>query len=181
MKFPILLLAAASLSFAQDSQAPKKAISNIELTVYVVSGQAQSPAGAKDEVPQDLASVVQQFHGVFMYKSYKMIDQLELRSRNGGEAEIGGQISWQTGDGPLLMGEYHFQYKNAVVLPGQRTVHVTGLRLEITRRQLGLPAPSIVVLVATDIDVADGQKTVVGKTAVNGDAWFLVVVPKIIY
>ncbi len=181
MKLPIsLLLAAASLVLAQDPQAPKKAASNIELTVYIVSGLAQPPAGAKDEVPPDLSSVVQQFHGVFMYKNYKLIDQFELRSRNPGGAEIGGELSYFNG------GQYHFQYRNAHVFPQDpHTVHIDGLRLDITRRPPGPAlqgaAPATVVLVSTDLDVGDGQKTVVGKSAVNSDGWFLVVVPKIIY
>ena len=180
----LLLAAAAVLAWAQDKQPqPLKQPSNIELTVYIVSGLAQPPAGAKDEIPPDLSSVVQQFHGVFTYKSYKLIDQFELRSRNGGGAEIGGELSYFNG------GQYDFKYARAAVspLPAENSVvHINGLRLDITRRPPGPlstqeRAPVTVVLVSTDLDVPDGQKTVVGKSAVSGDAWFLVVVPKIIY
>ena len=38
-----------------------------------------------------------------------------------------------------------------------------------------------VALVSTDLDIKDGQKTVVGKSALNGgDAVFLVIVAKVI-
>jgi hypothetical protein len=60
-----------------------------------------------------------------------------------------------------------------------RLVHLDGLRLEITRRRAN--RPDIVALVSTDLDIKDGQKTVVGKSAVNGgDAVFLVIVAKVI-
>jgi len=176
-----VLLVMGALVCAQEKGVPKGVletkgnVSNIELTVYLVSGLANPPAATKDEVPPDLNSMLQQLHGVFMYKNYKLVDEFTLRSRNNGGAELGGEIDY------IPRGQYDFRYKFARVYPGEHVVHIDGLRLEISQRSLAPNlAPATVALVATDLDVADGQKTVVGKSAHNGDGLFLVVVPKII-
>jgi hypothetical protein len=166
------LIAVAGLSPAQDRKispllvAPA-GVPNVELTVYLVSGLAQAQASGKDEVPADLAETLQQLRGVFAYKSYKLIEAVTLRGRSGRGAEVGGQLPDYS--------QYNFKYLNARVSPeAPHMVHLDGLRLEITRRQS-------VALVSTDLDVRDGQKTVVGKSAVNAtDALFLVIVPKVV-
>jgi hypothetical protein len=48
-------------------------------------------------------------------------------------------------------------------------------------RRRANPANHTVALVSTDLDIKDGQKTVVGNSALNGgDAVFLVIVAKVI-
>jgi hypothetical protein len=206
----VLILAAAALGFAQaPASAPKPALAappagragyglpggglmyaNIELTVYVVSGLAQPQAGASAaELPDDLASTMNSMRGVFSYKSYKLINAFTLRGRNGGGAEMAGDL-------PMNMWTYDFKYGTANVYentPG--VVHINRLRLEISKKISGIsmvrpnntPNPvsqlnsGMVALVSTDLDVKEGQKTVVGQSAVNGtDALFLVIVPKVL-
>jgi hypothetical protein len=178
-----VLAAAAALANGQDKAGVPAPVSqgnpmnvNIELTVYVLTGLSQPPAGAKDEVPQDLVGMLQQLHNVFMYKNYKLLDEFELRSRNFAGAEVGGELPYFAG------GQYDFKYRAArAATSTSRVVHIDGLRLEITRHSALNTVPTTVALVQTDLDVTEGQKTVVGKSAVNGsDALFLVVVPKII-
>jgi hypothetical protein len=162
---------------------------NIELTVYLVSGLAQPQAGAAaGELPDDLAATLNQMRGVFAYKTYKLINAFTLRGRNGSSAEVAGEM-------PLNNWAYDFKYNNANLsesTPG--VVHINHLRLEITKRGIVPRAaagketanPLIygtnpVALVSTDLDIKEGQKTVVGQSAVNGtDALFLVIVPKVI-
>jgi hypothetical protein len=166
---------------------------NIELTVYLVSGLAQPQGGAATaaDVPDDLSATLNQMRGVFAYKSYKLMSAFTLRGRSGSAVEIAGEL-------PVNNWSYDFKYRNAIVY--QTTpdvVHITGLRLEISRRgptlaraggepgaTKGSPAVFVsqpVVLVSTDVDLKEGQKTVVGQSAVNGtDALFLVIVPKVI-
>jgi hypothetical protein len=147
------------------------------LTVYAVSGLAkEQPNSPAEELPDDLAATIKQLRGVFMYKSYKLIDEFTLHGRNNSAAEIGGEIPYFAG------GQYNFKYGMANVgMETPRVVHINGLRLEITRRSFPNTVPVTVALVKTDIDLREGQKTVVGKSAVNGtDALFLVIVPKVI-
>jgi hypothetical protein len=164
---------------------------NIELTVYLVSGLAQPQAGAAADLPDDLAPTLNQMRGVFAYKTYKLISAFTLRGRNNSSAESAGEL-------PLNNWSYDFKYRMAEVLESTTgVVHLYGLRLEIGRRGIARVAPvgskesatstitlasaNPVVLVSTDLDIKEGQKTVVGQSAVNGtDALFLVIVPKII-
>jgi hypothetical protein len=166
---------------------------NIELTVYLVSGLAQPQAGAAAELPDDLAATLNQMRGVFAYKSYKLINAFVLRGRNGSSAEVAGEL-------PLNNWTYDFKYGNANLFEGTPgVVHINRLRLEISKRGSTLtraaapgvgqaptfsaftPTSNTIALVSTDLDVKEGQKTVVGQSAVNGtDALFLVIVPKVL-
>ena len=172
-----LLIALAGLTSAQErplvlALTPPSGAANLELTVYLVSGLAEVQAGVKDEVPQDLTATLQQLRGVFAYKSYKLMEAVTLRGRNQGGSEVAGELPDYS--------HYDFRYVRARISPETpHVVHLDSLRLEITRRHAD--RNDNIALVATDLDVKDGQKTVVGKSAVNGkDALFLVIVPKVI-
>lgn len=172
-----ILTALAGLASAQDKRVvsppnPPGGTANLTLTVYLVSGLAEAQAVAKDEVPQDLAETLQQLRGVFAYKSYKLIEAVTLRGRNNGGAEVGGELPDYS--------FYDFKYGRArISAEVPHMVHLDSLRLEITRRHSN--RIDTIALVSTDLDVRDGQKTVVGKSAVNRtDALFLVIVPKVV-
>jgi hypothetical protein len=164
-----ILTATAALVCAQDKPAPNTPL-NLELTVYLVSGLAQPQA--KDDVPADLASTLQQLRGVFAYKSYKLIEAVTLRGRNNGGSEVAGELPDYS--------HYDFRYVKArISAETPHVVRLDSLRLEITRSHVN--RNDVIALVSTDLDIKDGQKTVVGKSAVNGtDAVFLVIVPKVV-
>ena len=150
---------------------------NVELTVYLVSGSSQ---GAADELPQDLASAAKQLHGLFQYKRYRMLESFVLRGRDGREGNTSGIL-------PGSSSAYDFRYRSATVSGGTpRVVHINGMGLlvrtptggrnqkgEMEYRNAGLN---------TDIDVAEGQKVVVGKSSVNGsdEAMILIVTAKVV-
>jgi hypothetical protein len=169
-----MLAASAALAWGQDKPALPAAFTplNLELTVYLVSGLTQAQASDKDEVPQDLASVLQQLQGVFTYKRYKLIEAVTLRGRNMGGANVEGGLPDYT--------RYVFRYARARISPETpHIVHLDGLVLKIVRGFKTTSEP--IAVVETDLDIKDGQKTVVGKTSVNGpDAIFLVIVPKVV-
>jgi hypothetical protein len=169
-----IALAAAAPAQEQKRLAgeERRVEANVALTVYLVSGLAQADQGAKDDVPQPLAETLQQLRGVFTYKTYRLIDTVTLRGRSYSGAEVAGELPDNS--------QYDFSYTRARVGSGApRLVHLDGLRLSITRRR-GAGADTL-ALVSTDLDVKDGEKTVVGKSAVNGvNALFLVIVAKVI-
>ena len=138
-----------------------RANANVELTVYLVNGYAQAQPTAKDEVPSDLPATL-----------HKLIEAITLRGRNFNGSEVAGDLADYS--------HYDFKYRSAVITgEAPHTVRIEGLRLEITRRVRQQDA--VVAPVSTDIDIKEGQRTVVGKSAVNGsDALFLVIVPKVI-
>ena len=170
----VLLGLAGSLLAQQQkhiSPAPGKEPSGIALTVYLVSGFAQ-PQAVKEEVPQAVSEALQELREVFKYKSYGLIEVVTLRGRNLSGAEVAGVLPDRS--------QYDFKYARARISPeSPRILHLDGLRLEITRGHSG--RNETIALVSTDLDVRDGQKTVIGKSVVNGaDALFLVIVPKVI-
>jgi hypothetical protein len=63
-------------------------------------------------------------------------------------------------------------------------VHIDGLNLKLTRTSIraGKEETETIASIYTDLDVRDGQKTVVGKSSLNigGDALILVIVPKLV-
>lgn len=166
-----ILAASAAVVLAQDKQAVG---TNIELTVYLICGSTQ---GTADEVPQDLEPTMKQLHSIFAYKSYKLSESFILRGR-GGRSNTEGIVP---GNGL----HYRFGY-NQLRISGDapRAVHVDGLNLLLTRTSIraGKEEVETIASIYTDLDVRDGQKTVVGKSSLNigGDALILVIVPKIV-
>lgn len=174
--------AAAALAWAQDKQSEPSA-PNVELTVYLLSGSMQGTAA--DEVPQDLASTVKQLHGLFAYKSYKLAESFVLRGRSASGNNF--QRAYTQGVLPGTGMHYNFSY-NRVRLSGDkpRMVHIDGLVINLSTPTVytkdGKGRNETVASISTDLDLAEGQKTVVGKSSINnaGDALILVIVPKVI-
>jgi hypothetical protein len=83
---------------------------------------------------------------------------------------------------------YDFSYERVQVAADKpRVVHVASLGITLTTP----PAYSVVekkelhttvAAISTDLDLVEGQKTVVGKSSINnaGDALILVIVPKVV-
>ncbi|HEY7338040.1 MAG TPA: secretin N-terminal domain-containing protein [Bryobacteraceae bacterium] len=159
---------------------------DVELTVYLISGLAQ---GQGDQVPQELAATVKQLHALFAYKSYKLADSVMLRGRPvvGVDNRGGAQV-----DGAALNGRYalSYQYLN-VSSEAPRTIHIEGLNFRLNQPHSGTVTADgktttvtdyndMVARISTNLDIREGQKTVVGKSSVgSGDAVILVIVPKV--
>jgi len=168
-----ILAATAALVGAQDKQPATN--TNVELTVYLLSG---SPQGTADDVPQDLGPTVKQLHSVFAYKSYRLSESFILRGRSGNAFTEG-----------ILPGNglhYRFGYRRLQVSgAAPRAVRLDGLSLNISKPSVVQDGKQLVYGVAsinTDLDIREGQKTVVGKSSVDttGDALILVIVPKVV-
>jgi hypothetical protein len=155
---------------------------NIELTVYLISGNARD---ASDDLPKDLASTAKQLHGVFAYKSYKILQSFVLRDRESANQSYGAPST--SGTIPGSNSTYDFQYRTLTVSGGTpRVVHIDGLRFSVqtptgTRDQNGRPEHENSTI-NTDLDAGDGQKVVVGKSNLRGsdDALILVITAKVV-
>jgi len=176
-------IVAAVTAAVKRFDVPPQPQPNVELTVYLISGLAQ---GQGDEVPQELASTVKQLHGLFGYASYKLADSLLVRGRPSSDTlRTGAQV-----EGVALNGHYFFSYQYVTVSSETpRTVHIVGLRFDLNRPKTvtKVNGPAVqretsvetVARISTDLDVREGQKTVVGKSSVgSGDAVILVIVPR---
>jgi hypothetical protein len=172
MKRLFWILAASALLSAQD----KQQTTNVEFTVYLLSGSAQ---GTSDDVPRDLGPTVTQLHSVFAYKSYKLSESFILRG-GAGMASTEGVL-------PGIGLRYRFGYFR-LRLSGDapRAVQLESLYLELTKPAIGLKDGKqlyeTVAKISTNLDMRDGQKIVVGKSSLNigGDALILVIVPKVV-
>jgi hypothetical protein len=150
---------------------------NIEFTVYLVSGLTQ---GAADDVPKELASTAKQLHGLFPYKSYRILQSFVLRNRDGREGSTNGSLN-STG------ASYNFRYRSATVSSGTpKIVHIDGMSLTVQTPTPHVDKDGRVIYnnagINTDIDAGEGQKVVVGKSSINGsdDALILVVTAKVV-
>jgi hypothetical protein len=172
-----ILAVTAALACGQEKASAPQA-TNIELTVYLLSGVAQGDTA--DDVPADLVSTVKQLRSIFNYKSYKLTESFMLRGRLGAAARAKGVLPGVAGM------NYEFRY-NEARMPSETPglFRITGLRILLTKAPRRLGGETIVDTVAsidTDLDIREGQKTVVGKSSVSitGDALILVIVPRLV-
>src|SRR5580704_9514613 len=119
-----ILVVTAVLVCGQGKPSSSQA-SNIELTVYLLSGVAQGETA--DDVPQDLAATVKQLRSVFNYKSYKLSESFMLRGR------LGGGAGGASAQGVLPGGSgIHYEFRYSSVQTSSETsplFHINGLRI----------------------------------------------------
>lgn len=149
---------------------PPAPVRNVELTIYLLYGAAQESASAS--VPQDLDATVKQLRGIFPYKSYRLMDTIVLRARDGERAENSGSLPGGS------RASYRFSYQRGTIT-GQTP---RMLRIDQLFLQLSFPAENGQTQIQTNVDAREGQKTVVGKANIANteDAVFLVITPKVI-
>jgi len=180
MKRLISILAiTAALACGQEKPSGPQA-NNIELTVYLLSGVAQGET--TDDVPQDLVATVKQLRSIFNYRSYKLTESFMLRGRLGGGASAQGVLPGGSG--------IHYEFRYSAAQASSETsplIRINGLRIVLTNNYYrrggdGKSVPDPLASISTDLDIREGQKTVVGKSSINstGDALILVIVPKLV-
>lgn len=147
---------------------------NVELTVYMIL--ASSKTDGEPENPE-LAPVFKQLRGLFAYKSYRLIDSLMLRGRDGernGQSQ--GSVEIPTSSGSARA-PYRFRYFALTVNSAGSASSVRIENLDFLLNGTGVNGD-----INTDIDVGEGQKVVVGKSNFTGgdDAIILVITAKIL-
>jgi hypothetical protein len=167
---------------------PPPAAKNVELTVYLLLASDQE--AITSSVPPDLESIVKQLKTTFAFKGFRTIDTLVVRSRDKQGADVKG-LAKLDADIPNPS-TYTFGYKAASILSDDqgRSIRLDGLRFNggIMVKNAQVEGGSIVqyqareAAFATDVDVREGQKIVVGKAAVGGtnSALILVITAKIL-
>jgi hypothetical protein len=170
--------------------------SNIELTVYMVSGTADAKM-TTDEVPADLGPTVKQLHGLFPYKSYRVLQSFVLRVREGHDGRDSGTLKApdyariqplkNPADRAEVNASYDFRFQNITLSGGSpRAIHVNGMSLNIATPtgktdKEGRPEQAS-SSISSDLDANEGQKIVVGKSNLHGseDALILVITAHVI-
>jgi hypothetical protein len=180
----VLMVRATESAVAELEAMVKKldtAPPNIEMTVYLVSGAADAKtAHTTDEVPQELASTVKQLHGLFPYKSYRVLQSFILRSRDGREGHDSGSL-------PGSNATYDFRFRSATVSGSTpRIVHIDGMSFFVSVPTMNKDPDGRTIQdtssISTDLDAGEGQKIVVGKSSIHGsdDAMILVLTAKVV-
>jgi hypothetical protein len=162
---------------------PLPRVKEIELTAYFVLATRQ-PMQAAD-LPPELDEVVAQLKRVLNYKSFQLLNTAFLRARDGGEASVSGVA--RIGSSPV---DFRLAFNRANIIPegNARRVWIGGL--DFKAEQPVTPAGNVPALLTrtasagihTNIDIAEGQKVVVGKTALDfpDNALILVLTAKVI-
>ena len=114
-------------------------------------------------MPKDLEPVVAQLKGSFGFKSYRLLDVLNLRARTGqreGEVDSqGGQL--QIGG---TLRPVHSQFRiRSVSIAADGRVRIDGLQLSSSQTS---EIPKVNLGLNTDIDIKEGQKLVVGRMGI---------------
>lgn len=168
---------------------PPPATRNIDLTVHLLGAQQQ--AGPSEEVPPGLQGVVGQLKSLFPYRGYRLMETFVMRMRDGRGGEISGIVP--TSEGVPHKTSYSFSIDSATVSGDEkdRKVRIDRLKLNVNVPvPVPVPGPAASTTsyqyrsagLATDIDIREGQKVVVGKATVgeSTDALILVVTAKIL-
>jgi hypothetical protein len=142
---------------------------SIELTGYILLASTQQ---GQQAAPEGLEPVVKQLRALFPYKSYRILDVIALRARDGGSGNAEGQLSALPGSPPNFRPGYRFHFDRSTVAA---TESVRMIRLQNLVLNVGVE-PGRATSIQTDVDLREGQKVVVGKASVNGAEEALVLV-----
>jgi hypothetical protein len=151
---------------------------DVETTVYMIIASAQSTGTAS--LPPDLDPAVKQLKTIFNYKGFRLLESFVLRSRDGENGQTNGFLPPLESLPPGNKISYQFQY-NEVSIDGvdtARVAHFHHLSLSI-RVPIAVASgtTNVDARIATDIDVPEGKKVVVGKTsALEGSDGALILV-----
>jgi hypothetical protein len=167
---------------------PPPAPQNVELTVYYVIGGENENTGGP--LPKDLDSVATQLKNAFPFKSYRLLDALELRTRAG----QGGDSSSSAGPNAAGQGATvtQFHMNSASVSPDGSSIRIdkmkAGVRLPVATTS-GTPGGGITtqftyvdIGLTADVDIKPGQKVVVGRLSMGqNQALFLVLSARVVH
>lgn len=154
-----------------DAPSAASTSKDIEVIVAVIGASSGSDLPGEQEMTEGMAPVVKQLRAIFPYKNYQPLSSMLLRSREGARAENRGNmkalVDTANNSTPA---KYVVAYNDASVSfeQGKRVIHLRGFQFAASS--------SSATSIATDIDLPEGQKTVVGKANVEkGDSAFFVV------
>jgi hypothetical protein len=158
---------------------------NIEFTAYVLAASTQANQGG--ELPRELESVAKQLKNIFSYQSFRLLDTMVLRVRNGQDGQATGLFQPPTGSPEGAPGIFYMaNFRQASLSEGSmgNVIQVRELRFN-ARVPVRTGSASFQVQDVgfnTGIDIREGQKVVVGKTNLDGSnsAMILVVTARVV-
>jgi type II secretory pathway component GspD/PulD (secretin) len=159
---------------AIDAETAKVPSSNVQMTVYVV-GASPNAAGT-EQIPAGLQSTVTQLKQLFPYASYQLLETNVTRARVGEQNRTTGALQPFKGQAETPVPTYGLQFTVTDITNSgsSATVHIDNFDFTNSIQ-------SIRTEISTNIDVATGQKVVVGKAGAAGsNAIFLILEAKVV-
>ena len=142
---------------------PAAAPHDIDLTVYLLSGEQAAHTMEGDALPPTLQPVAEELRKIFAYKNFRLLDSILLRTQPGNRATANGLIDAHT--------PYSFTVQPTSVAedPKGRLIRLDNLKLNmrVNDHDAGI---------LTEITVREGQKVVVGKSNINANESLILVV-----
>jgi hypothetical protein len=156
---------------------PQPAEKNIEMLAYLVL--ASNDASTASE-PADLAPAIKQMRSLFQYKSYRLLDTIWVRTKEGEHIESTGMAPAALKLDPNFDPSYKLTANRATIISGDsKTVRFDGfdlwLTLRVARRE-AVSTEGTYVRIGSSFDVREGQKVVIGKTNPAGADTAVIVV-----
>ncbi|HZU25578.1 MAG TPA: hypothetical protein VFA04_08650 [Bryobacteraceae bacterium] len=136
----------------------QKPAPDIEVTGWVIAaarGENELPP-----LPGTLQPVAKQLNAAFGYSNLRLLTSFIVRAHSGARGETTGAISPALG---VAFGDYQFFFHDADLASddhGVPVIHLHQMRLSINT------GGGHSVLIQTDVDLAQGQKVVIGKSSV---------------
>jgi hypothetical protein len=151
---------------------PAAASRNMEITAWFLLG-SQKEAAEGVAVPADMEPVAKQIRAALHFNNLRLLDTLVLRTGSGVSAEASGALS--AASAPVLT---RFRIGSATVTADGKSVRIDGLRVGLRNPVPGANGPTYVDtgINTTGIDIAEGQKVVVGKYSMASMERSLIVV-----
>jgi len=153
---------------------------DVDLTAYFVLATREPMQAAS--LPSELGEVITQLKRVLNYQSFQLLNTAFLRSQDGHGASVSGVA--RVGSVPV---DFRLSFNTADIIPEGKapTVTINGLDFTAEQPVTGgglLTTRAASAKIHTNIDIAEGQKVVVGKTALDfpDNALILVLTAKII-
>jgi len=152
---------------ALDVPAPPR--KDVDLTAYFVLAARQPMQAA--ELPSELGEVITQLKRVLNYESFQLLSTAFLRSQDGASAGVSGvaRVGSETVN-------FRLDFKEAeIVTEGKaHVVRISGLEFRAEQPVVPSfhkpgeePTTATSASIHTNIDIDEGQKVVVGKTALD--------------
>jgi type II secretory pathway component GspD/PulD (secretin) len=140
---------------------------DVEVTAYFLLATRPPAEGA--DLPPELHDVVAQLKKVLNYQSFHLLNSALIRTRDGEGASVTGMVS---GGGANQPANFSLNFQDLNIIPAGNSSIVRIERLAFFVREeerssegklVAKEAPTATI--QTNIDVPEGQKVVVGKTA----------------
>lgn len=156
---------------------------NVDLTFHLVQAL---PAAVPDRLPADLEPVIKQLRTAFTFQGYRLADTIQVRTRDedGFDASSAANFSGLFPNAPTTSSQLRAQRVTVITTGAVPVLRIDNLKLSVrvpqctSKNNAGECAQWNFMDngVNTSVDVREGQKVVIGKTALGADSAVIIVV-----